>query len=289
VFPELRDQALELAGKLAALEEVVEEARAAAERLVARKNTLAGEQQQLDALLLQKREQIAHNEEDLAEIQQLARLQAKSVADLGELIGKLDKAVAEAPKAKLGEYEQELERGTAPGQNEEPAETFRAQDGTVRLALGNPGRIKPALPFEKSKGLLPLPVQGRKILGFGDPTRYGSRSKGMAYATREGAQIRSPNDGWVVYAGEFRSYGQLLIINAGGGYHVLLAGLEQIYVTVGQFVLTGEPVGKMGIGRRSSDGTSGKDDPILYVEFRRKDRPIDPEPWWAKEPQKVAG
>src|SRR3979409_87325 len=66
--------------------------------------------------------------------------------------------------------------------------------------------------------------------------------KGIALAARAGAQVTTPCDGWVVYAGPFRSYGQLLILNAGGGYHVLIAGMERISVNIGQFVLTGEPV-----------------------------------------------
>ncbi|MFD2032980.1 murein hydrolase activator EnvC family protein [Ancylobacter dichloromethanicus] len=71
----------------------------------------------------------------------------------------------------------------------------------------------------------------------------------MSLGTRIEAQVASPSDGWVVYAGPFRSYGQLLIINAGGGYHILLAGMDKITVELGQFVLSGEPVG--GDGARS--------------------------------------
>ena len=64
-----------------------------------------------------------------------------------------------------------------------------------------------------------------------------STLKGISLQTRGEARITAPADGWVVYAGEFRSYGKLLIINAGGGYHVLLAGMSRIDVSLGQFVL----------------------------------------------------
>ena len=105
-------------------------------------------------------------------------------------------------------------------------------------------------------------------------------------------QVTSPSDGWVVFSGNFRSYGQLLIINVGGGYHVLLAGLERISVELGQFVLTGEPVGVMG-----RDATLGhsfiasgpSDRPVLYVEFRKDGNSIDPTPWWASAEEKVRG
>ncbi|MDX2258618.1 MAG: peptidoglycan DD-metalloendopeptidase family protein [Hyphomicrobiaceae bacterium] len=151
----------------------------------------------------------------------------------------------------------------------------------------DPGRIKPAIPFEQTKDRLPLPAQGRRVLSFGEKTNYGGQSKGMVLETRHGAQITSPTDGWIVYAGEFRSYGQLLIINAGGGYHILLAGLSQIDVQPGQFVLAAEPVGTMGVASKGSPASASQAAPVLYVEFRKDGRPIDPDPWWVEEARKV--
>ena len=95
----------------------------------------------------------------------------------------------------------------------------------------------------------------------------------------------------MVYAGPFRSYGQLLILNAGGGYHVLLAGMERISVDLGQFVLTGEPVAVMGGQAQLSAAVAiGSKKPALYVEFRKDGTPIDPSPWWAtNEGEKARG
>lgn len=163
-----------------------------------------------------------------------------------------------------------------------------APSGTS-LIPGNAGRIKPAIPFASAQGKLPLPAQGRRALAFGDRTQYGGQSKGTVIETRYAAQITSPCDGWVVYAGEFRSYGQLLIINAGGGYHVLLAGLSQIDVRSGQFVLAAEPVGTMSGGQKNTPSSAQISGPVLYVEFRKDGRPIDPGPWWASGQQKVQG
>ncbi|HEY8194831.1 MAG TPA: peptidoglycan DD-metalloendopeptidase family protein [Hyphomicrobium sp.] len=157
------------------------------------------------------------------------------------------------------------------------------------LIPGNSGRIKPAIPFASAQGKLPLPAQGRRALAFGDKTQYGGQSKGVVIETRYAAQVTSPCDGWVVYAGEFRSYGQLLIINAGDGYHVLLAGLSQIDVQPGQFVLTAEPVGTMSGGQRNTQTSAQVSGPVLYVELRKDGRPIDPDPWWASGQQKVQG
>jgi septal ring factor EnvC (AmiA/AmiB activator) len=158
-----------------------------------------------------------------------------------------------------------------------------------RVAMLTPGRIKPAMPFVQAKGLLPLPANGRRVLNYGDKTQYGSQSKGLVLETRHAAQIVSPTDGWIVYSGEFRSYGRLLIINAGGGYHILLAGLSQIDVQLGQFVLAGEPVGVMAAAPKTAQNTQDNA-PVLYVEFRKDQRPIDPDPWWMSDAsRKVQG
>ena len=103
--------------------------------------------------------------------------------------------------------------------------------------------------------------------------------------------VRTP-DGRVVYAGPFRSYGQLLILDAGDDYHVVLAGMERIDVQLDQFVLTGEPVGVMGNQRLASAAVldASVTQPVLYVEFRKGGTSIDPSPWWvASQDRKVSG
>jgi septal ring factor EnvC (AmiA/AmiB activator) len=82
-----------------------------------------------------------------------------------------------------------------------------------------------------------------------------------------------------------------LILNAGDGFHVLLAGMDRISVDIGQFVLTGEPVAVMGCGSRvAAILATGSSQPVLYVEFRKDGTPIDPGPWWAtSEGEKARG
>jgi murein hydrolase activator len=158
-------------------------------------------------------------------------------------------------------------------------------------ALNDPGRMTPAIAFAATRGHLHLPVNGIRVREFGASDGVGGSQKGLSIAARASANITAPCDGWVVYAGPFRSYGQLLILNAGGGYHVLLAGMERISVNLGQFVLTGEPVAIMGGGSQvSSTVATGTKQPVLYVEFRKDGTPIDPSPWWAtNEGEKVRG
>ena len=134
-------------------------------------------------------------------------------------------------------------------------------------------------------------MNGVRIREFGVSDGVGGQEKGMSISARPGAQITAPCDGWVVYAGPFRNYGQLLILNAGDGYHVLLAGMDRISVDLGQFVVTGEPVAVMG-GRTQSPAAiaTGSGQPILYVEFRKDGTPVDSSPWWAaSDSEKVRG
>lgn len=175
-----------------------------------------------------------------------------------------------------------------PPKQSDPQIVELAPAGTS-LVPGNAGRIKPAIAFDLAKAKLPLPAQGRKVLAYGDKTQFGGTSKGIVLETRSSALVTSPCDGWIVYAGEFRSYGQLLIINAGGGYHVLVAGLSQIDVQPGQFVLAAEAIGAMSGQPKSAQGASQSSAPVLYVEFRKDGQPIDPDPWWVTSQQKVQG
>ena len=151
---------------------------------------------------------------------------------------------------------------------------------------GKPGRTAATRPpagdgIASARGALPLPARGRLVRRFGAPAETG-RSKGIAIATRAGAQVVAPYDGQVVFAGPFRTYGQLLIISHGEGYHSLLAGLDRIYGSVGQWIRAGEPVGTMGRTRpRGGLSAPPTEGPELYVELRRRGKPINPLPWLA--------
>lgn len=134
-------------------------------------------------------------------------------------------------------------------------------------------------PFPSQVGSLVPPVSGQVVGRFGMPDAAGSSAKGILLEARAGAAVLSPFDGQVLFRGPFRSYGEILIIQHGGGYHSLLAGLARSDVVVGQWVLAGEPVGLMG---PSKDGN-----PKLYMELRRDGHPIDPVPWLGKSDSKV--
>ena len=312
-FPELRGDALGLANKLNELITVTTGIRDERDSLRTETARLADARVRLSALIETKKQATSERQTELEKVRSAAAEISKNVTDLNELIGKLDQAVT--ANTGLGAYNAEIAAATrTPDAASSPpaAPTTEPQHQAVAAlnpprpsvielkpagaasAGGNLDRFKPELAFHLAKARLPMPAQGHRVITFGDKTLYGGQSKGIVIETRHAAQITSPCDGWIVYAGEFRSYGQLLIINAGDGYHVLLAGLSQIDVQPGQFVLAAEPVGTMsgpaaGAQITNAAGKPQANSPVLYVEFRKDGRPIDPDPWWAEGHQKVQG
>ncbi|WP_034988612.1 murein hydrolase activator EnvC family protein [Bartonella senegalensis] len=140
--------------------------------------------------------------------------------------------------------------------------------------------------FESRKGSLLFPVLGKKIQHVKNSsqiTRFGEMIE-----TEAAAVIVAPADALVAFAGPFRSYGQLIILNVGDGYHIVLIGMSKINVTQGQFVLSGEPLGTMGMQfiANSVALDIGKTAPMLYIEFRKHGKPVKPTPWWRTEKTK---
>jgi murein hydrolase activator len=154
---------------------------------------------------------------------------------------------------------------------------------TIRLALANTNRTEPALPFAQAKGYLAMPSNGVTVVDYGGSDGFGGISRGLSVVTRAQAQVVAPADGWVLYRGNYLNYGQIVILNVGQDYTILLAGLDKVDVNIGQFVMLGEPVGSMGsqtIGRTVATG-AGVSRPTLYIEMRKNNEPVDPTGWWA--------
>ena len=165
-----------------------------------------------------------------------------------------------------------------------PGDASGVDPQAAALRAADPTRLKPAVAFADARGTLPLPVAGEIVKTFGAPDNFGGEEKGVSIAAPAGATVSSPIDAWALYAGPYRTYGQVLILNAGGGYYMVLSGMDRINVSVGQFVLAGEPVAVMGDGaaRSATAAAIGAAQPVLYIQLRKNDTPIDPGPWWAK-------
>lgn len=175
----------------------------------------------------------------------------------------------------LGKQAKSLEDLLSKLENERQKKMKKMADAAAKqkpiLAVPTPSAVNGA--FEKSLGSLPLPARGRIIQKYGDTTLGGGSAKGLTMETRPNAQIIAPFDGTVLFAGEFKGYGNLIIIEHSDGYHSLLSGLTRIDCAVGQNVLTGEPVGIM------SNSATNK----LYMEFRQNGQPVNPQKWFASK------
>ena len=277
VVPELRGRAEKLAGDLGELVNVRKKIATKRDELARDRDRLKDDSVRLAALVEERQRKQSAIEKDMEAEGARAINLSRQVDGLQGLITKMEQDLKSAAKAAATASLQGAP--TTPG-------------GKPNLgALKDPARLSPAIAFTSAKGLFAFPVNGRKIRDFGGSDGAGGVEKGISLATKAAAQVTTPCDGWVVYAGPFRSYGQLLILNAGGGYHVLIAGMERISVNIGQFVLTGEPVATMGsTSQVASILATTASQPVLYVEFRKDGTPIDPGPWWAaNEGEKVRG
>jgi septal ring factor EnvC (AmiA/AmiB activator) len=143
-------------------------------------------------------------------------------------------------------------------------------------------RIAPAYPFGELKAKLELPVAGDILRQFGDADGTGHEAMGMTLATNPDSVVTAPADGLVVFAGAFRSYGQMIILDTGDGYHLVLSGMDTISTRQGKFVFAGEPLAAMGAKRVASATALALETnrPTLYIEFRKDGKPVDSRPWW---------
>lgn len=277
VVPDMRVQAEALASDLADMLRIRREIAEEKEKLVRDVAALGQERARIALLVAERQKKQSDTETALEAERQWSVALARQVDNLKDLIGKAEQGLDSVNKSVRS-------AGRA-------VEDKSRDERIDQAALRDPGRLVPSVAFASAHGLLPLPVNGARIREFGASDRMGGTEKGLSIATRPSAQVTAPCDGAVVYAGPFRNYGQVLILNAGGGYHVVLAGMERISVSVGQFVLTGEPVAQMGEGAQIA-GTlaSGSSKPVLYIEFRKDGTPVDPGPWWAAgKSEKVRG
>lgn len=201
--------------------------------------------------------------------QTLAALETRQRLDLRQTSGTADReaerALALAEQARdldgltqqlgaAGELREEL--AALPGPVIRPANPQMAQVSALEQSPSPSASATPA--FQ-------MPVQGRLIAGFGAVAPGTPRSQGIALATRGGAQAVAPAPGRVAFAGPYRGYGSIVIIDHGDGWTSLVTGLAQIDTAVGRNVVAGSPLGLAGPGR-----------PVVSLELRRDGKPVNP-------------
>ncbi len=242
-------------------------------RIIRQKKILEKEHEQMKALVQRKSK--IRNAVEIKSVKAKKKVEqlASQANDLRDLLNKLEKQRQE----KLRRQEEERRRLA----ELKAAEARRAAEETKKLEEKQRAdliKFKPEVinevgeNFVKAKGHLLRPARGPVVTAYGEQMSKGVTSKGIIIKTRSQAQVISPYDGTVIFAGPFRGYGNLIIIEHGQGYLSLLAGLEEVDCELGQMLLAGEPVGQMP--------ESG--DARLYVELRKDNHPVNPLTWIEK-------
>lgn len=264
----IREAASQRRAELAAATEGLKAERRRLDGLVGRKSALKRQADAESRAAAERMEALAGEARDLRDL--LAKIEEE---------GRRRDAERQARAEEKARREQERER--------EKARVAALTPATPAAPPPPPAAERPAaesdelIPISNARGKLPFPVVGHLVGRYGQTTDAGLTRKGISIETRIGAQVVTPYDGLVVYAGQFRGYGQILILEHGEGYHTLLAGLTRIDIVPGQWLAAGEPVGVMESADRNI--------PVLYMELRRNGQPINPLPWLASQKDKVSG
>ncbi len=257
IVPELQGQAEELIAELDRQKQIEAQITERKRDIESDMERLQAARADLNDLVKQKKDLVSKASSDLA-------IEARRIAELGQKASSLKQLLA------------------ALAEDKKKAEARAAAEEKERLRLEELQR-RPKMVFAEARGKLELPAQGQIMRRFGDADGLGGKAQGLMIATRQGAQVTTPADGKVEFAGPFRTYGQVIILNPGGGYRLLLAGMDKVTPNVGEYLRAGEPVGEMGSGPASvtlfgdvvQDGR-----PVLYIEFRNSTEAIDSGPWW---------
>lgn len=277
VVPGMRKETEKLVADLAALANL--QASIAKERsdLSLTMSASLEEEQRMDLLLKENARLERENSEQLAEERRRSKELAGRATNLEGLIASLEseiESVAKAAEATRLEEERRKNLSEAERQKERDAASQNVPDKN---------RIAPAYAFSDLKGKLDYPVAGDVLRRYGDADGTGHASQGMLIASGPEALVTAPADASVVFAGTFRSFGEMIILNLGDGYHMVLSGMDQVNVRPGRFVFAGEPIATMGVKRVASATALAleTDQPTLYIELSKDKTPVDSRPWWS--------
>ena len=278
--PELQERAEALTRELDALREVRVQIETQQNALSAAKSDLNERRNLLADLLVKKRREQTEAQKALARTQKELAALASQASSMRELITRLERRARDAtPRLKPNA----APRPRGPSDAEQPA-----HDDARIAALPRPAprresqsvdtapAFTPNLRFAEARGRLQAPVAGFVAAQFGQKTENGSRSEGVVFSTRESGVVTAPFDGQVVFARSKKPMGNVLILDVGDGYHIVMIGVSRYFCVESQFVLAGEPIAAMA-------GGDPTEPPQLYMEIRKDREPINPANWFAPD------
>ncbi len=287
VLPPLRDEALALIGTLQTLVALKQAQQVALAKLEDDERQIREQRAQLEYLLATRQAKAKQSEGELSQNRARAGILARQAEDLRDLITRSEADSEGARKA--ADLARQVPEAPAAGSAGSPGKL--SPGNTTQIA-----RLQPREPFGARRGQALLPITGDIVRSFGVADSTGAPEKGMTLLGATHALVSAPADGWVQFSGPYLSYGHLLVLNVGNGYHMVLAGMGRVSVEAGQFVLSGEPLGflpekslneknissnapaPLGVGRAG-----------LYVEIRKEGQPVNPAPFFGPGSEKARG
>ncbi len=281
LMPQLEAQAASLRHEVADLKSLEMQIEAENADALAARRKLQSEEERLQDLLDRRTALLAVTEEERQQAEAEAETLAASAKDIRGLLTSAPRRVGLGPPVVPPVPPKERQVALlADGQLDstyvppalpaDPPAASTAAPSSTPSVTQSAAATRNLRKLPREPGGLTLPVKGEVVGTFKEAS--GDRL-GMRIAGRPGGTVVAAYDGVIVYAGNFRSYGLVLILDHGEGYHSVLAELGRIDALLGQRVLAGEPVGTLSQG--------SAEPPQLYVELRRNGRPIDPGPWFA--------
>ncbi|MBX5135143.1 murein hydrolase activator EnvC [Rhizobium lentis] len=276
VVPGIRKETDKLAADLASLAALETASAAEKSQLTATMTDSIEEEGRMDLLLAENDKLSRSNAADLEAEKKRSEELAGKATSLEGLVASMESEIASVREAAAAARQAEENRKLLTDEQRAQAKAL-AESG-----VPDKNRIAPAYPFADLRAKLELPVAGDILRQFGDADGTGHEAMGMTVATNPETVVTAPADGLVVFAGAFRSYGQMIILDAGDGYHLVLSGMDTINTRQGKFVFSGEPLAMMGAKRVASATALAleTDRPTLYIEFRKDGKPVDSRPWW---------
>ncbi len=270
-LPVIQNRANDLRTKISALAETRADVARQLDVLKNATDDYSGKRVKLTTLIERKAQLLKQTESEQRQTAKRIQKLGREAKNLKELFARLE-AERPAPPA-AAPTTPSAAIPTAPALTTPPA----GQQQTALLSLPRPDALRPF----PDQGSITSPARGKVTRQYGETNEYGNTAKGITIKTRIAASIVAPYDGKVVFAGPFKGYGQILIIEHSGGYHTLLAGMANVDTSVGQWLLAGEPVGAMA--------KSDKEGPRLYFELRRRGQPVNPLPWFVEYRKRARG
>jgi septal ring factor EnvC (AmiA/AmiB activator) len=229
---------------------------------------------------------------ELEELAILRELQARAADQLAQALAGVQEARARLSEA-ISNREELPRRFLADPQAVASliasSETLAAFASGLAEIGGSAAEEGPVLPaFERMRGRTPLPVTGRILRRFGEADAAGIRRPGLVIATPPRALVTSPWPATIRYRGPLLDYGNVIILEPASGYLLVLAGLDEVYGEIGEVLEAGAPVGLMGGAAPAAEellsqapgGAGGELSETLYMELRKNNEPVDPEPWF---------